>query len=234
MSAAIDQQVNTPLRLDFAKGLAMRVVRRPEGFWLVAAEVAASMKLEVKDLLKALGELLGRPLRLADEAEPVLCLSEGELDEVFRRVKKPGARRLRRWWLEETRPALLHEAGAASTADTLHLALALAAEAAQQVSRAVMEAVLREPGTWQHSRWVVALDYAPNNKQRWPHGRLIGLNCSVSTLEGMAELIAPPGKMPATSAELLKLATACQLRLAERIDKLDTCRLAQRMGRQAG
>lgn len=44
MSAAMDQQVNTPLRLDFAKGLAMRVVRRPEGFWLVAAEVAASMR----------------------------------------------------------------------------------------------------------------------------------------------------------------------------------------------
>ncbi|WP_434653850.1 hypothetical protein [Chromobacterium violaceum] len=216
MSAAIDQQVNTPLRLDFAKGLAMRVVRRPEGFWLVAAEVAASMKLEVKDLLKA----LGRPLRLADEAEPVLCLSEGELDEVFRRIKKPGARRLRRWWREATRPALLQEAGAAHTADTLHLALALAAEAAQQVSRAVMEAVLREPGAWQHSRWVVALDYAPNNKQRWPHGRLIGLSSSVSTLSGMAELIAPPGKMPATSAELLKLATACQLRLSERVGRI--------------
>ena len=177
------------------------------------------MKLEVKDLLKALGEPLGRPLQLADEAEPVLCLSEGELDEVFRRIKKPGARRLRRWWLEETRPALLQEAGAASTADTLHLALALAAEAAQQVSRAVMEAVLREPSSWQHSRGVVALDYAPNNKQRWPHGRLIGLNSSVSTLSGMAELIAPPGKMPATSAELLKLATTCQLRLSERIGK---------------
>ncbi|MDH0340918.1 hypothetical protein [Chromobacterium haemolyticum] len=148
----------------------------------------------------------------------MLCLSEGELDEVFRRIKKPGARRLRRWWQEETRPALLHQAAAAGTADTLHLALALAAEAAQQVSRAVLDAVLREPGPWLHSRWVVTLDYAPSNKQRWPQGRLIGLNSSISTLSGMAELIAPPGKMPASKTELVKLATACQLRLAERID----------------
>lgn len=218
MNAAIDQEVNTPLRLDFAKDLAMRVLRRPEGFWFVAAEVAAAMKLEVKDLQQALGERLGQPLCLADEAEPVLCLSEGELDEVFRRIKKPGARRLRRWWLEETRPALLHQAGAAGTAETLHLALALAAEAAQQVSRAVLETVLREPGPWLHSRWVLTLDYAPNNQQRWPHGRLVGLNSSVSTLSSLAELIAPPGKIPATKAELVKLATACQLRLAERID----------------
>ncbi|MGR2678890.1 hypothetical protein [Chromobacterium haemolyticum] len=217
MNAAIDQQVNTPLRLDFAKDLAMRVLRRPEGFWFVAAEVAASMKLEVKDLQQALGEPLGQSFRLAGEAEPVLCLSEGELDEVFRRIKKQGALRLRRWWQEETRPALLHQAAAAGTAEALHLALALAAEAAQQVSRAVLETVLREPGPWLHSRWVLTLDHAPNNQQRWPHGRLIGLNSSVSTLSGMAELIAPPGKIPATKAELVKLATACQLRLAERI-----------------
>ncbi|WP_374424296.1 hypothetical protein [Chromobacterium sp.] len=218
MNAAIDLEVNTPLRLDFAKGVAMRVLRRPEGFWFVAAEVAVSMKLEVKDLQQALGEPLGQAFCLTDEAEPVLCLSEGELDEVFRRIKKPGARRLRRWWQEETRPALLHQAGAAGTAETLHLALALAAEAAQQVSRAVLDTVLSEPGPWLHSRWVLTLDYAPNNQQRWPHGRLIGLNSSVSTLSGMAELIAPPGKMPVSKAELVQLATACQRRLAERLD----------------
>ncbi|WP_227103454.1 BRO-N domain-containing protein [Chromobacterium rhizoryzae] len=217
MNAAINLEVNTPLRLDFAKDLAMRVLRRPEGFWFVAAEVAASMKLEVKDFQQALGEPLGQAFCLTDEAEPVLCLSESELDEVLRRIKKPGARRLRRWWLEETRPALLHQAGAAGTAEALHLALALAAEAAQQVSRAVLDTVLREPGPWLHSRWVLTLDYAPSNKQRWPQGRLIGLDSSVSTLSGMAELIAPPGKIPVSKAELVKLATACQLRLAERI-----------------
>lgn len=217
MNAAIDLEVNTPLRLNFAKDLTMRVVRRPEGFWFVAAEVAAAMKLEVKDLQQSLGEPLGQSFRLTDEVEPVLCLSEDELNEVFRRIKKPGARRLRRWWQEETRPALLHQAGAAGTAEALHLALALAAEAAQQVSRAVLDTVLREPGPWLHSRWVLTLDYAPNNQQRWPQGRLVGLDSSVSTLSGMAELIAPPGKIPATKAELVQLATACQLRLAERI-----------------
>ncbi|UJB30498.1 hypothetical protein [Chromobacterium sp. Beijing] len=152
MNTAINLEMKTPLRLDFSKGLAMRVLRRPEGFWFVAAEVAVSMKLEVKDLQIALGEPLGRSFCLADEAEPVLCLSEGELSEVFRRIKKPGARRLRRWWLEETRPALLHQAAAPSTAEALHLALALAAEAAQQVSRTVLDAVLREPSPWLHSR----------------------------------------------------------------------------------
>ena len=31
MNAAINLEMNTPLRLDFAKDLAMRVLRRPEG-----------------------------------------------------------------------------------------------------------------------------------------------------------------------------------------------------------
>ncbi|WP_434626819.1 hypothetical protein [Chromobacterium sp. CV08] len=223
MNPPNDQAIETPLRLDYAKSLAMRVVRRSEGFWFVAADVAAAMKLELAGLLQILGEPAGRLLRLADGEEPALCLSEGELDEALRRVKKPGARRLRRWWEEETRPALLRDNGtngAAGTAARLHLALALAAEAAQQVSRAVMEDVLRGPGPWQHSRWVVALDYAPNNQQRWPHGRVIGLSSTVSTLGGLAERIAEPDKLPVTTVELIKLAAACHLRLAERMGRM--------------
>ncbi|KJH67660.1 hypothetical protein [Chromobacterium violaceum] len=220
MNHHLDLSVNLPLRLDYAKSFPLRVIRREEGFWFVAAEIAASMKQEVEDLLQTLEQPAGRLLLLAGEDEPVLCLSEGELDEVVRRVKKPGARRLRRWWQEETRPALLHEGGPATTAESLHLALALAAEAAQQVGRAVMEAVLRGPGPWQHSRWVVALDYERHNKQRWPHGKLIGLTSSVATLEGLAELIAEPGRMPVNNTDLVKLASACHLRLAERMGRI--------------
>ncbi|AUH51292.1 hypothetical protein CXB49_10940 [Chromobacterium sp. ATCC 53434] len=220
MNPPADQEINTPLRLDYAKDLTMRVVSRPEGFWFVAVDVAAAMKLELAGLLQVLGEPAGRCLRLADAEEPVLCLSEGELDEVLRRVKKPGARRLRRWWEESTRPALLQDDGAAGTAAQLHLALALAAEAAQQVSRAVMEAVLCSPGPWQHSRWLVALDYAPQNRQRWPHGRVVGINSTVATLEGLAELIAEPDKLPVHTVELIKLAAACHLRLAERMGRM--------------
>ncbi|MGC0154253.1 hypothetical protein ACPRNU_17470 [Chromobacterium vaccinii] len=220
MNHHIDLDVNAPLRLDYAKDLPLRVIRRQEGFWFVAAEIAAALQQDVDALLQTLEAPAARLLLLAGEAEPVLCLSEGELDELVRRVKKPGARRLRRWWREETRPALLHEGGPATTAESLHLALALAAEAAQQVGRAVMEAVLRGPGPWQHSRWVVALDYERRNKQRWPHGKLIGLSSSVSTLEGLAELIAEPGRMPVNNTDLVKLAAACHLRLAERMGRI--------------
>lgn len=220
MNHHIPLDVNAPLRLDYAKGFPLRVIRREEGFWFVAAEIAAAMKQEVEALLPMLEQPAGRLLLLAGEDEPVLCLSEGELDEIVRRVKKPGARRLRRRWQEETRPALLHEGGVASTVESLHLALALAAEAAQQVSRAVMAAVLRGPGPWQHSRWVVALDYERHNKQRWPHGKLIGLSSSIATLEGLAELIAEPGRMPVNNGDLVKLAAACHLRLAERMGRI--------------
>ncbi|MCD5329673.1 hypothetical protein ACFFU8_15260 [Chromobacterium piscinae] len=220
MNHHIPLDVNAPLRLDYAKGFPLRVIRREEGFWFVAAEIAVSMKQEVEDLLQMLEPPAGHLLLLAGEDEPVLCLSEGELDELVRRVKKPGARRLRRWWQEETRPALLHEGGVASTVESLHLALVLAAEAAQQVSRAVMAAVLRGPGPWQHSRWVVALDYERHNKQRWPHGKLIGLSSSIATLEGLAELIAEPGRMPVNNGDLVKLAAACHLRLAERMGRI--------------
>ncbi|WP_434631667.1 hypothetical protein [Chromobacterium sp. CV08] len=220
MNHHIDLDVNAPLRLDYAKDLPLRVVRRQEGFWFVAAEIAAALQQDADALLKTLEAPAGRLLLLAGEKEPVLCLSEGELNEATRRVRKPGARRLRRWWQEDTRPALLHEGSPATTAESLHLALALAAEAAQQVGRAVMEAVLRGPGPWQHSRWVVALDYERRNKQRWPHGKLIGLNSSVATLEGLAELIAKPGRMPVNNADLVKLAAACHLRLAERMGRI--------------
>ncbi|AUH50604.1 hypothetical protein CXB49_07195 [Chromobacterium sp. ATCC 53434] len=220
MNHHIDLDVNAPLRLEYAKDLPLRVIRRQEGFWFVAAELAAALKQDVDALLPTQEAPAGRLLLLAGETEPALCLSEGELDELVRRVKTPGARRLRRWWREETRPVLLHAGGPATTAESLHLALALAAEAAQQVSRAVMEAVLRGPGPWQHSRWVVALDYERRNRQRWPHGKLIGLSSTVATLEGLAELIAEPGRMPVNNADLVKLAAACHLRLAERMGRI--------------
>ncbi|MGC0155096.1 hypothetical protein ACPRNU_21775 [Chromobacterium vaccinii] len=82
-------------------------------------------------------------------------------------------------------------------ADQLEWALALAAEAARQVSRAVLDAVLENgEACWQHSRWLVTLDYERHNRQKHPLGRMMGLNSAVSTLDGLAELIAVPDGMP--------------------------------------
>ncbi|WP_160309885.1 Bro-N domain-containing protein [Chromobacterium subtsugae] len=195
----------------------IHLLRRHNGLWFFADDVAAAIKCRTTAaLLSKLSKEEVRAMPLG--GGEVVCLSETGVATAIRRYRKPAARRFRRWLEDELLPALRREGEEALTADQLELALALAAEAARQVSRAVLDAVLENgEACWQHSRWLVTLDYERHNRQKHPLGRMMGLNSAVATLDALAEMIAVPDGMPATDTELVKLAAACHLRLAERM-----------------
>ncbi|AUH50827.1 hypothetical protein CXB49_08410 [Chromobacterium sp. ATCC 53434] len=194
-----------------------RLLRRHNGLWFFADDVATAIQCRSTDAL--LGKLNKEEVRtLSLGGQDVVCLSETGVATAIRRYRKPAARRFRRWLEDELLPVLRGEGEAMLAADQLEWALALAAEAARQVSRAVLDAVLENgEACWQHTRWLVTLDYERHNRQKHPLGRMMGLNSAVSTLDGLAELIAVPDGMPASDTELVKLAAACHLRLAERM-----------------
>jgi hypothetical protein len=55
--------------------------------------------------------------------------------------------------------------------------------------------------------------------QRRPSGKTVALQAEVSTLAALAECVAAGGVLPVSTRELIKLAAACHLRLAERMQK---------------
>jgi hypothetical protein len=94
-------------------------------------------------------------------------------------------------------------------------ALALAAEAGVQVSHAVLQAVLTQGTRWQHSHWLLTLDYTPDHPLRHAHGRLLGLNSSATPLQALAQQIG----IAADNGELLVLASACHQQLRDRLQR---------------
>jgi hypothetical protein len=56
----------------------------------------------------------------------------------------------------------------------------MAAEAGQQISHAVLQTVLQQEENWQHTHWLLTLDYTPDHPRRHSHGRLSALECSAT------------------------------------------------------
>lgn len=134
----------------------------------------------------------------------------------LRRSGKPLARQLRDWLNRQLLPALEQLPPAAPRWEQ---ALALAAEAGVQVSHAVFQAVLAQGARWQHSHWLLTLDYTPDNPLRHAHGRLLGLNSSATPLQALAQQIATAQGIAADNGELLGLATACHQQLRGRLQR---------------
>jgi prophage antirepressor-like protein len=134
----------------------------------------------------------------------------------LRRSGKPLARQLRDWLNGQLLPALEQ---LPPTAPRWEQALALAAEAGVQVSHAVLQAVLAQGARWQHSHWLLTLDYTPNSPLRHAHGRLLGLNSKVTPLQALAQQIATPQGLSVDNGELLRLATACHQQLCNRLQR---------------
>ena len=95
----------------------------------------------------------------------------------------------------------------------------MAAEAGQQISHAVLRAVLEQGQGWQHGHWLLTLHYTPNHASRHAHGQLVALDSQVTPLQALAQRIAGPGGLACNNAELLRLAAACHQLLARRMDK---------------
>ena len=218
MTAQTTSQHPPPLCF-YYHGKPLHVLRHGGQWWLHSS-----------DVLAVIGRRLGNRIQQLLAAEPKHENTQEEdakeywpataLLRALRRSGKPLARQLRDWLSGELLPAL---AQLPPTAPQWEQALALAAEAGVQVSHAVLQALLTQDMRWQHSHWLLTLDYTPDHPLRHAHGRLLGLNSKVTPLQALAQQIATPQGLSVDNGELLRLATACHQQLQ--------CRLARAVRR---
>ena len=111
------------------------------------------------------------------------------------------------------------EAALHQPADTqrMELAFSLAAEAAAQVHRTVFNAVMQgDADEWQHSRYLLNLNYDSQGRATLPHAQPIASDQMVVSFSSLPQRIADGEIMNATDAQLATLATACTQRLTQR------------------
>lgn len=111
------------------------------------------------------------------------------------------------------------EAALHQPADTqrMELAFSLAAEAAAQVHRTVFNAVMQgDADEWQHSRYLLNLNYDSQGRPTLPHAQPIATDQMVVSFSSLPQRIADGEIMNATDAQLATLATACTQRLTQR------------------
>lgn len=111
------------------------------------------------------------------------------------------------------------EAALHQPADTqrMELAFSLAAEAAAQVHRTVFNAVMHsDADEWQHSRYLLNLNYDSQGRPTLPHAQPIATDQMVVSFSSLPQRIADGEIMSATDAQLATLATACTQRLTQR------------------
>ena len=111
------------------------------------------------------------------------------------------------------------EAALHQPADTqrMELAFSLAAEAAAQVHRTVFNAVMEgDADEWQHSRYLLNLNYDSQGRPTLPHAQPIASDQMVVSFSSLPQRIADGEIMSATDAQLATLATACTQRLTQR------------------
>lgn len=99
----------------------------------------------------------------------------------------------------------------------MELAFSLAAEAAAQVHRTVFNAVMEgDADEWQHSRYLLNLNYDSQGRATLPHAQPIATDQMVVSFNSLPQRIADGEIMSATDAQLATLATACTQRLTQR------------------
>ena len=99
----------------------------------------------------------------------------------------------------------------------MELAFSLAAEAAAQVHRTVFNAVMQgDTDEWQHSRYLLNLNYDSQGRPTLPHAQPIATDQMVVSFNSLPQRIADGEIMSATDAQLATLATACTQRLTQR------------------
>ncbi|AIJ47243.1 hypothetical protein O987_15650 [Comamonas testosteroni TK102] len=99
----------------------------------------------------------------------------------------------------------------------MELAFSLAAEAAAQVHRTVFNAVMEgDQDEWQHSRYLLNLNYDRQGRPTLPHAQPIATDQMVVSFNSLPQRIADGEIMAATDTQLATLATACTQRLTQR------------------
>ncbi|WP_199054135.1 hypothetical protein [Aquitalea sp. ASV15] len=197
-------------------GKPLHVLRHDGQWWLYAADVQAAVGRRLGQRLQHVLAVDSTTNITADKDALPECWPAQALLRALRRSGKPQARQLRDWLSLGVLPAL---AQLPPTAPRWEQALALAAEAGVQVSHAVLQALLQQEMRWQHSHWLLTLDYTPDNRLRHAHGRLQGLNSTVTPVQALAQQIATPQGLSLDNGELLRLAAACHQQLRGRLQR---------------
>ena len=106
---------------------------------------------------------------------------------------------------------------ALSDPERMKLAFSTACEASAQVQRTVFNAMMQgDTEEWQHSRYLLNLNYDSQGRPTLPHAQPIATDQMVVSFSSLPQRIADGEIMNATDAQLATLATACTQRLTQR------------------
>ena len=104
-----------------------------------------------------------------------------------------------------------------SDPERMKLAFSTACEASAQVQRTVFNAMMQgDADEWQHSRYLLNLNYDSQGRPTLPHAQPIATDQMVVSFSSLPQRIADGEIMSATDAQLATLATACTQRLTQR------------------
>ncbi|WP_199053048.1 hypothetical protein [Aquitalea sp. ASV15] len=205
-----------PLTL-YYQGKPLRVLQHHGHCCLLADDILALSPPRLGQFLQQqLAESPSCALTLSQHDSPQCGWPAPALQRALRLSKRPAARQLRLWLERQVLPALQQRP---PDAPRWEQALAMAAEAGQQISHAVLQAVLQQGAGWQYSHWLLTLNYTASHPRRHAHGRVVALDSQATPLEALAQRIAGPDGLACNNAELLRLASACYQQLAKRMEK---------------
>ena len=205
-----------PLTLCYL-GKPVRVVQHHGHYCLLADDILQLFGPRLRhSLQQQLPPQLGCSISLTPQDQPQTGWPAAVLKRALRHSKRPAARRLRLWLERQVLPALQQRPDCNASWEQ---ALAMAAEAGQQISHAVLQAVLQHGPGWQRSHWLLTLNYTASHPRRHAHGRLVALNSSATSLQALAQHIAGPDGSASRNGELLRLAMACHQQLEKRTEK---------------
>jgi hypothetical protein len=201
---------NIPSLCFYYHGKPLHVLHHNDQWWLHSS-----------DVLAVIGRRLGHRIQQLLSADPNTGIAPvgkeqpecwlATLLRVLRRSGKPWRGNAK---LVEQR-AIARAGAVATRCATLGAGSGTGGGGRGQVSHAVLQAVLTQGTRWQHSHWLLTLDYTPDHPLRHAHGRLLGLNSSATPLQALAQQIG----IAADNGELLVLASACHQQLRDRLQR---------------
>lgn len=211
----------------------VRIVMRDGEPWFVGMDVCRALHLDATAIRRLdADEKALHPLHTLSRDEKgrgggvqsLAIISEPGLSSLILRCRdaaKPGTlpHRFRRWVTHEVLPSI-RRTGMYAAPARVTLAQTMAAEVAAIAYRTVLQAVLAGAEDIRGSRWAFGLRQAPPGRDEqgyepWasalPRGAIIG------TLDRLADMIATPGGLTPTDADLVKLGRACLDRLEKSV-----------------
>lgn len=145
-------------------------------------------------------------------------INEGNLYRLIVKSRKPEAEAFEQWLMEEVLPAI-RKTGSYNTPnpERLELAFALASEVADQAARTVFHAIMAGNEHWKQDRWLFCLNYDQHHHQYQSWAKAVERDALVISMAGLTRLLQEPDGLSLSNKELADLASACNQKLAQRL-----------------